>query len=517
MNTIPIFDNIPLAQITPSKTNPRKYFDEAALSDLAESIKTQGVAQPILVRSLKVKRKNTPPTYEIIAGERRYRASQIAGMETIPALIRVLTDQQALEIQVIENLQRADLHPLEEAEGYEQLMKLHKLTTEDLAAKVGKSKSYVYTRLKLLALEPEAREAFYDSKLTPSTAILIARIPVAKLQKKAVKDIVDQSDDPMSTKSAAAYIQRNFMLQLDEAPFPVDDASLVASAGSCVSCPKRTGNQPELFGDISCEDTCTDPECFNQKRAQHVAAVKAKALENGQKVLTGDEAREIRPNSYCFAQGYVSIDSRCYAAGEGQTYRELLGDDLPETALLDDPHTVNNLITIAKQDDVDKILIKKGIIEDKFANERKWREERTLQKKEDEKEMSFRQALFDEIRKTSTTENPALQQMILRLAALEMMNYSSTNFINELYGWKENNEEEDLDDEEIKQKKVDSLNYEALIGLIRDIALFDEMRNPRWEATRLLKIAELAGINSEAVRRLANEETMKSHENQSCA
>ena len=492
----PIFDHIPLKQITPSKTNPRKYFNDAALADLAESIKTQGVAQPILVRPIKGKRKIA--SYEIIAGERRFRASKIVGIETIPALIRDLSDQQALEIQVIENLQRADLHPLEEAEGYEQLMRLHKMTADDLATKVGKSKSYVYTRLKLLALEPDARKAFLAGGLTPSTALLIARIPVAKLQNKAVKDIVGKGDNPMSTKSAAAYIQHNYMLQLDEAPFPIDDAALVASAGSCASCPKRTGNQPELFGDISCTDTCTDPECFGQKRAAHTAKVKANALEKGIKVFTGEEAKKIRPHSYYVTNGYVNLDACCYDHKDYKTYRELLGDDLPKIAYLEDPHTPDSLITIAKKDDAYRILIDKGILEDPTAAERERQEKIAENRKKEEQEKGFRQRLFDKLRTTSITENPALQKTVLRAAALEMIDFPNQKFICDLYGWKK--EEDETDEDEVIENSINALDHAGLMRLLADILLFPSVRHPHTSSDLLLEMASLAGIDCEAMR-----------------
>lgn len=185
-----------VANIAPGGSNPRKAFDKAALEELAESIRRHGVLQPILLRPWPEGRRWPAKEavegcpYELVAGERRWRAAKAAGLSTIPALIRELGDAEVLEIQVVENLQRTDLHPLEKAEGYEQLMKLHGYAVEDLAAKVGKSKGYVYARLKLCALVPEARKAFYAGHLNPSTALLIARIPVADLQKKAVQEIV---------------------------------------------------------------------------------------------------------------------------------------------------------------------------------------------------------------------------------------------------------------------------------------------------------------------------------------
>jgi ParB/RepB/Spo0J family partition protein len=141
-------NTVPLAKITPSTTNPRKSFPKDKLDELTDSVKRLGVLQPILLRPL-----NGGGTYELVAGERRYRASKAAGLTDIPATVRELTDAEVLEIQVIENLQRSDPHELEEAEGYERCSSAHpsgeKYTVDEIAAKVGKSRSYVFGRLKL--------------------------------------------------------------------------------------------------------------------------------------------------------------------------------------------------------------------------------------------------------------------------------------------------------------------------------------------------------------------------------
>lgn len=202
--------------ITASKTNPRKIFDDAALADLAASITKHGVAQPILLRPTHVDAGVT--FFEVVAGERRFRASKLAGKTTVPAIVRNLSDAEALEIQVIENLQRQDLHPLEEAEGFEVLMRENGYTADVMAEKTGKSKAYIYASLKLCALEPAPRQAFYDGKLTKSTALLVARIPVKHLQEKCVGEIT-QEWNPYSTREAASHIERNYMLDLKKVDF----------------------------------------------------------------------------------------------------------------------------------------------------------------------------------------------------------------------------------------------------------------------------------------------------------
>ena len=148
--------DVPLATIRESKTNPRRFFDEAKLAELADNIKQHGVLQPILLRPLP---DGGSGTYELVAGTRRYRASKLAKRESIPATVRELTDAQALELQVIENVQRVDVHPLDEAQGYAALIELQPdaYTVETIAARVGRSPAYVNGRLRLIQLIAEAK------------------------------------------------------------------------------------------------------------------------------------------------------------------------------------------------------------------------------------------------------------------------------------------------------------------------------------------------------------------------
>src|SRR6267143_2080465 len=167
--------DIPLNRIQESKTNPRRQFDETKLAELAGNIRQHGVLQPVLVRPLPDCKDGF---FELVAGARRYRASQLAKRETIPASVRELTDTECLELQLIENLQRADVHELDEARGYAALMQLQPdtYTVETIAEKVGRSEKYVYARLRLLHLIEEVQQAFYAGKLTVAHAFEIARL-----------------------------------------------------------------------------------------------------------------------------------------------------------------------------------------------------------------------------------------------------------------------------------------------------------------------------------------------------
>jgi ParB/RepB/Spo0J family partition protein len=286
----------------------RKRFNEQALQELAESIKTMGVAQAILIRPV-TPTEEAPQEFEIVAGERRFRASKIAGRTHIPALCRQLSDLDAAKIRILENLQREDPHPMEEAEGYQLLMLQHGFTADQLIDEVKKSRAYIYARLKLCSLTPAVREQFLDNKLSASTALLVARIPVPELQVKAAQEIMNPygSGAPMSARDAASHIQGRYMLKLSTAVFAITDAKLLATAGACTKCPKRTGNQPEIFEGID-PNVCTDPDCFSEKRAAHGAALLVEANKKGIPVLEGDEASQTLSRRYNRDSELVTTD-----------------------------------------------------------------------------------------------------------------------------------------------------------------------------------------------------------------
>jgi len=161
---------IPLEQLHESKHNPRRHFDGPAMEELVASIRELGILTPLLVRPNK-------NGFEIAAGHRRYRAAKVAALATVPCLVREMTDLQFMEILNIENLQREDVHPLDEAGGYEALMAApYKMKVEVLAQKVGKSVKYVYDRIKLLALTKPARDLFWSGRIDAGHAILLARL-----------------------------------------------------------------------------------------------------------------------------------------------------------------------------------------------------------------------------------------------------------------------------------------------------------------------------------------------------
>lgn len=155
---------IPIEFISRSHRNPRRYFDENELQDLASSIRQHGIVQPVVVRTVGDSR------YEIIAGERRWRAAQLAGFTDVPVIVRDVDDRTALELAIVENVQRSDLNPLEEAMGYEQLIAEHGYTQNDLGEIIGKSRSHVANSLRLLKLPDAVRGMLADGSLSAGHA-----------------------------------------------------------------------------------------------------------------------------------------------------------------------------------------------------------------------------------------------------------------------------------------------------------------------------------------------------------
>src|ERR1035437_5595738 len=204
-------------------------------------MRAQGILAPLLVRELEESK------YEVVAGARRLRAAKLAELETLPVRVVKLTDAEAIECQCVENLQREDIHPLEEALGFKSLLELGEpvYTIATIASRAGKSEAYVYGRIRLADLIPPVAEAFLTAfrGLWTSEGNSQVLIPVREL---------------------AAWIESNILLQLASAPFDKQDETLVPEAGSCANCPKRTGFNKLLFPDVR-KDSCTSPDCFRAK------------------------------------------------------------------------------------------------------------------------------------------------------------------------------------------------------------------------------------------------------------
>lgn len=187
---------VDINKIQPNPNQPRTHFNETLLQELSESIRENGVLQPLLVRKKGQK-------YEIIAGERRYQASKLAGIEKLPVIIKDVDDQKMLELALIENLQRSDLNPIEEAKGYKQLLKESGMTQEALSKAVSKSRSAITNSLRLLDLPDEVQQFLFDGKMTAGHARAILAVPYEEARIRLAQKVVDEGLSVRATENLA--------------------------------------------------------------------------------------------------------------------------------------------------------------------------------------------------------------------------------------------------------------------------------------------------------------------------
>lgn len=248
--------DIDISIVFPNPLNPRKHFDEDAIRELSESIKEIGILQPVVVRPI-------GDRYQIVCGERRYRASLLAGLKTITSIVKDLTDDAALSAMITENLQRRDISPIEEADAYEMMKSKLKLSIHEIASKLGISPGYVTRRLKLASLIPDFKNLIDEKKIDIGIAIEISKMP-DDVQNQLLEEYgTGYRYNFQSLSRIKEHIKSEFMGDLSAAKFDIEDPNLTA-AGSCIGCPFNTASQTLLFDDLT-EARCTKHACFNEK------------------------------------------------------------------------------------------------------------------------------------------------------------------------------------------------------------------------------------------------------------
>lgn len=298
-----------LVLIDESVHNPRRHYDARALQELADTIRDRGMDEPVTVRA------KDDGRYELAAGHRRCRAAQMVGLAVVPAMLRVLNDAQFIELLHVNNLQREDVDPLDEAESYSKLLETG-YTAEALAAKFGRLPSYIATRLKLLQLSHAARHALQMDLVPLTHSLELAKLPPHQQDEAlgrmfglnaqkladayaaenappataedeaeiAAADDIDDSEAETAHRfgrthwqaptippidNLKAFIRGQMLRRLDVVPWALDDATLVPSAGACSACPKRSSTEPLLFGDLARADSCLDTACYKKKELAH--------------------------------------------------------------------------------------------------------------------------------------------------------------------------------------------------------------------------------------------------------
>ena len=218
--------SLPLAQVEPGLKQPRKRFDEETLADLADSIRTHGIIQPLTVRRL------SSGYYQIIAGERRWRAAKLAGLSEVPAVIIEADDRKVMELGLIENLQREDLNPMEEAMGYRTLMEEYGLTQEETAQRVGKSRPAVANALRLIALPDAIRHLVEEGQLSAGHARALLSISSSTLQKKLAQKIIAEGLSVRQTEALAKRFAREEAQEESAYAAPPDPMKLYRDAAA---------------------------------------------------------------------------------------------------------------------------------------------------------------------------------------------------------------------------------------------------------------------------------------------
>lgn len=298
-----------------SPSNPRQHYNDADLAEFAEDIKANGVLQPLRVRERVPELFKGDPNgrvgYELIYGHRRLKGARLAGLAKLPCIVTDWTDLQVKRAQISENLQREDVHPFEEAESFQALIRDHGETADTIAASLGgpSKRSFVYGRLKMLAACPAVRKACVAGQIGSEVAIMIARLRTEKLQEKALARIAAKYYDledggKKSLRNIRELLAEEFTLDLKGAIFSPTDAELLPVAGACTSCPKRSANAPEYEDLVQPRrghykghtiagnaNLCADPDCWAEKKKAHLKAEAAKLTTQGQTVIDGNKAR----------------------------------------------------------------------------------------------------------------------------------------------------------------------------------------------------------------------------------
>ena len=314
MSTNPtIIQNIRLFLITPSPMNPRKTFNEDELKELADNIEKQGLLQPITVRPARGRNVDeTNAVYEIVCGERRYRACSMLKLETIPCIVREMTDDEALDAMITENLQRRDVDPIEEAVAF-NILNIRGQSVADIAERFGKSAAYVNNRMRLTSLIEPLRQALSNGQLPLGGAYLLARLNKEEQQEYFDEELDDE--DIQTTLADVEYWLNTYFMELWHAPFQ-DGKTLKEEWNPngklirrCDHCDCNTGNHGCLFADMKKEEPqCINRTCFNRKTDvyydwfinQHASRItrEGQSINPGDVVLTnagyimGDEEKK---------------------------------------------------------------------------------------------------------------------------------------------------------------------------------------------------------------------------------
>jgi len=513
-----------IREIRPGSQQYRRHFDERRHAELTESVKRNGVQSPPWVRAAA-----DGVGYELIAGERRWRAAMAAGLEELDVDVKTyaggerIDDERALELAILENKDRDDTHPLEEAEAFAAL-RSYGNTPEQIAAKVKRSPGYVYERLALEGLGEAGRKAMWAGQIPLAVGHALSRITHPKTQADAVRELTRHLAEGQSVRVAYAKdeIRRRWMLRIVDAPFSTSDETLVPAAGSCGACPKRSGLQGVLFeAALGKDNLCTDPSCWASKRAASDERTLAAARASGKEILSKTKAKELWPYEHGSMQSreFVSLEDKDYQFTETRSWGSMLGKkrvEQLEVVVAQNPHT-GDVVQLVKRSAV-MALLKKEPLKGDTAAAKQLATKTKISKKEKEKkaaaavaEHKLMQALDEEARRfvayASTVqgaEGLAVSRALLIALAAGMFNDGSRRgdsaapkrrrllgTVIERRKWAD----QDKSDFEIVVDQINEMDAAELRGLLAELVLEQHVAyvagKPYDAAAKLLELAKI--------------------------
>ncbi|MEY5100259.1 MAG: hypothetical protein RJA36_2978, partial [Pseudomonadota bacterium] len=463
---------IPIEQLHESTANPRRTY--SGIDELAASIRAEGrIHEPLLVRPriTNVLRPDEHDGFELVFGHRRLRAAEEAGLATVPCMVRAMSDVEAASARAAENLQREDLHPIEEAEGFKALLDVGNLNADQLADKLGKSRSFVYGRLKLLQACPEVRKACAEGKIGSEVALLIARLRTDKLQAKALGYIrgkyIDMGDGgAKSFRQIRQLLNEHFALELKGALFDTTDAQLLPDVGPCTTCPKRAGNAPE-YADIAAQkadgrtyanfdgdkawldrvrhggaDVCTDPDCFDAKKRAHLRNQAAALEAKGKTVVAGNAARAAVGADGTVKGAYIALkDVKAQLGKPLKHVTNAKGEHfkmpMPAVVLIQDPRTGKTVEAVKRED----AKLAGAKVPEPAKKADSWAEQQQAQatrhareRAQVQAEREIRLQMLHQVRAAAAErERSALDLQLIARAAITGVDYEARELLEELW------------------------------------------------------------------------------------
>jgi len=428
---------IPIEKIKLSKQNPRKQFQEDKIEELAVSIEKIGLIHPILVRPIE------EDYYEIVSGERRWRACKKLNKEFIECFIHPMDEKMALQIRIIENIQRQNLNPIEEAEGYKNLLQ-GGMTTVELSSVIGKGRDYISRMVSLLSLPEAAKEAIISGKLAKRAGWYIARIPIPQLRAVVASEAIAKS---LTVAQVAKMVLENFLLDLRKANFSISKPDLIPGVPSCLDCSKRTGNSEDLFEDVKDDMVCTDPECFAKKREADWRFQCYKAQSENREILFDEESiRHFVPGTSRLKMDspFIDIDSTCDLDKKERKWASLLAEELTikdskpllHQYLARSP--IGTIHRLVKKEDALFILQRQGItFAAKAIKELKEKEEAKRERKKKEEFLNLScSSLISKVCDKIKTENIDRSYNIFLSLALRVLPREVSTFVFQRHNYK---------------------------------------------------------------------------------